>query len=214
MSQFTLGQVFTYSTVVLLLTIPFHAVIMADAESTGVFLDPPSQTVGAVGDHFTVNVSISDVSNLYGYELKIYYNSTLLNGTRVTEGSFLRSGGSTFWDPVNFTDHYNLTEGVLYIADLLTANVPGMSGGGVLATIEFKSIALGSCVLHLEDVKLSDPTPSQISHVDSDGAVTVVPELAPVALFLALIIASLFGILLGRRTVRKPVISAGGRMEA
>lgn len=199
MLQFKLGKVFAYSILILFLAIPFRAAITADAESTRVFLDPDGQTVGAVGDHFIVNVSIGDVSNLYGYELKIYYNSTLMNGTSVTEGSFLKGGGPTFWDPVNFTDHYNSTEGVLYIADLLTTNVSGVSGGGVLATIEFKSVALGDCVLHLEDVKLSDPTSSQISNVNSDGAVTVVPELTSLAVFLTLIIASLFGVLLGKR---------------
>jgi hypothetical protein len=205
-----LPQVFVYSTLLLVLTISFRAAIITDAESTRVFLDPPTQTVGAVGDHFFVNVSISDVSNLYGYELKIYYNSTIMNGTSATEGSFLRGGGPTFWDLANFTDDYNSTEGVLYVADLLTAQVSGVSGGGVLARIEFKSVALGNCVLHLEDVELSDPTSSQISHADSDGAVTVVPELTPTGAFLIVIITSLFGILIGKRAMRKPVISALG----
>jgi len=194
-----LGRVFKYSTLALLWILPFVAVIRGDPASTLVFVDPSSQTVDAVGDSFIVNVSIADVSNLYGYELKLYYNSTLVNGTSVAEGSFLRGDGSTFWNVVNFTDHYNSTEGVLFFFDLLTMNVSGVTGGGVLASITFKSVALGNCLVHLEGVKLSDPDSSEISHTDLDGTFTVIPELTPIALFSVLIIVSLFGILLGKR---------------
>jgi hypothetical protein len=192
-----------YSTLTLLWIMPFVAVIRGDPASTLVFVDPSSQTVDAVGDSFIVNVNIAGVSNLYGYELKLYYNSTVVNGTSVMEGSFLRGGGSTFWNVVNFTDHYNSTEGVLYFFDLLTMNVSGVSGGGVLASVEFKSVALGDCVVHLEGVKLSDPDSSEISHADLDGRVTVVPEFGPMIVFSALIIVSLFGVLVGKRVRTK-----------
>jgi outer membrane protein assembly factor BamB len=142
-----------------------------------VFVDPPIQTVGDIGDSFTVNVSIANVSNLFGWEFKLYYDSTIMNGTQATQGSFLKSGGGqTLFIVVNFTDQYNPTYGVCWISCLLTGqNVPGVNGGGVLATIEFKSLAPADSVpLHLADVKLSDPNGPLPSTFDTtDGAVTV-----------------------------------------
>jgi hypothetical protein len=199
------AKVFMYSALIVLLTMPLGAVIIVNAGSTRVLLDPPSQTVGAIGDSFTANVSIADVFNLYGYEFKLYYNSTIMNGTQVIEGSFLKSGGQTFFWVVSFTDHYNSTHGVVWIDCTLTGHVPSINGSGVLATIKFKSLALGDSVpLHLADVKLSDPSPSPIPHEDSDGIVTVVPEFtSTVAVLTLMTIASLFGILVGKRAMRK-----------
>jgi hypothetical protein len=102
-------KILAWSGLIVLLTMILGAATIAGAESTRVFLDPTSQTVSAVGDSFEVNVSIANVSNLYGYQFKLYYDSTIVNGTRQpTEGSFLKSGGGqTFFDTVSFTDHYN-----------------------------------------------------------------------------------------------------------
>jgi len=189
-----------------LLAMPLGAVIIVEATSTCVFLDPPTQTVGAIGDFFTVNVSIADVFDLYGYGFKLYYNSTVMNGTQVIEGSFLKSGGQTSFWVTSFTDHYNLTHGVVSIVCFLMGNVSGIGGGGVLATIKFKSLAVGDSVpLHLVDVELSDSGFSPIFHEDFDGTVTVIPEFTSMVVFLTLVIASLFGILVGKRARAKDI---------
>jgi hypothetical protein len=210
-----LGEVFMYSALMVFLTLPFGFLATVYAESTRIFLDPASQTVAAVGDIYTVNVSISDVSNLYGYELKLYYNSTLMNGTQAIEGPFLKSGGQTFFYTVNFTDNYNSTHGLLYIVCTLTGNLSGVSGSGVLATVKFEALALGnSSLLHLADVKASDPNSSSISHEDSDGSVTVLPEFTSLFATLTLIIASVFAILLEKRAMHKSETSNRSNVEA
>jgi hypothetical protein len=203
-------KILTWSALIVLLTIPLGAVTKAGAESTRVFLDPTGQTVSAVGDSFAVNVSVAGVSNLYGYQFKLYYDSTILNGTgQPTEGSFLKSGGGqTFFYIASFTDHYNSTYGVVWITGTLTGSVPGVSGGGVLVTIEFKSLTVATLTpLHLEDVVLLDPNVSQISYQDYDGTVTVVPEFTSLFAVLTLILASLFGILVGKQAMHKHGIS-------
>ena len=200
------AKVFKYFALIVLLTMPLGAVIIVEAMSTCVFLDPPTQTVGAIGDFFTVNVSIADVFDLYGYEFKLYYNSTVINGTQVIEGSFLKSGGGTLFRIMNFTDHYNSTHGVLWIVCSLLGNVSGVSGSGVLATIKFKSVSLGDSVpLHLVDVEPFDSSGSPIPHEVLDGTVTVIPEFTSMFVFLTLIIASLFGILVGKRALAKNI---------
>jgi hypothetical protein len=183
---------------------PIDFVITADAGSTRVFINPVSQTINAIGDSFTVNVSVADVTNLYSYEFKLYYNSTVMNGTQVIEGSFLKSGGQTFYYKRNFTDHYDLTHGVVYIVCLLLENVSGVSGSGVLTTIKFKSVSVGDFVpLHLVDVALYDSSGSQIPHEVLGGTATVVPEFTSLFAVLTLIVASLLVVLVWKRAKRK-----------
>jgi hypothetical protein len=178
---------------------------MVDAGSTRVFLDPPTQTVGSIGDSFIANVSVADVFNLYGYEFKLYYNSTVMNGTQVVEGSFLKSQGQTFFSVVNFTDHYDSTHGVVAVACTLLG-MSSVSGSGVLATIKFKSLAVAeSTPLHLADVELGDRNLSPIPHEDVDGTVTVIPEFTSLVAFSTLIIASLFGVLVRKRARAKDI---------
>jgi hypothetical protein len=119
-------KIFAWSALIVLLAMPLGSVTKAGAESTRVFLDPTNQTISAAGDSFAVNVSIADVSNLYGYQFKLYYESAIMNGTgQPTEGSFLSSGGGqTFFDTATFTDHYNSTYGAVWITGTLTGSVP------------------------------------------------------------------------------------------
>jgi len=194
------------SAFLVLLVMPLGVVVIVDAGSTRVFLDPSTQTIGAVGDSFIANVSVADVFNLYGYEFKLYYNSTVMNGTQVIEGSFLKSGGRTFFRIMNFTDHYDSTHGVVWIVCSLLGNVSGISGSGVLATIKFKSVSVGDSVpLHFVDVELFDSSGSPIPHEVLDGTVIVIPEFTSMFVFLTLVIASLFGILVGKRALAKDV---------
>jgi len=200
------AKVFMRLAFLVLLAMPLGAVIIVEAMSTCVFLDPPTQTVGAIGDFFTVNVSIADVFDLYGYGFKLYYNSTVMNGTQVIEGSFLKSGGRTFFRIMNFTDHYDSTHGVVWIVCSLLGNVSGISGNGTLATIKFESVSVGDSVpLDLVDVELFDSGGSPIPHEVLDGTVTVIPEFTSMFVFLALVIASLFVVLVGKRALAKDV---------
>lgn len=195
-----------YSAIVVLLMMFMSTVRSSDAASASLSIEPSSQTVSAIGVTFTVNVSIADVTNLYGYSLKLYYNSTLLNGTQVTEGPFLKSGGQTFFDVENFTDNYNSTDGVVFVVclSLTGINAPGVNGAGVLISVQFKSLTLGNSVpLQLADISLSDPNSKAISYgTPSDGTVTVVPEFTSLVAIVTLIAASLFVILIGKRTTR------------
>ena len=203
--------IFVWSTLMLLLTLPLGVVTKAEAESTRVFLDPSSQTVGATGDVFTVNVSIANVSNLYGYQFKVYYNSTIMNGTaQPIEGPFLKSGGSqTLFFIESFTDSYNSTNGIVWIVNTLSGSSPSVNGDGVLVTLEFTSLAaVTSSSMHLADVVLLDPNVIQISSQSNDGTVTVVPEFMSLVAVLTLSFASSFVVVVRRRGTHKPEVSS------
>ena len=202
MSRFiSIRRIFSCAVLVAIFVTSLCVVARANAASAVVFIDPPSQEVAAVGDSFSVNVSISGVSNLYGYDIKLYYNSTFLNGTQFAIGPFLNESGSfkpIFFD--TFTDNYNSTEGVVWVSFTLTGPVQGVNGGGVLFTVKFKSLALSTSIpLSLGDVSLVDSNVSPIPYSLSDGTVTVVPEFTSLVLLMTLLAASIFAILTRKR---------------
>jgi hypothetical protein len=192
-----LVKVFKYSILIIFLTMPLNAVTTVNAELTRVFVDPSSQTVNNVGDTFTVNISITNVFNLYAYQFKLYYNSTVMNGTQVEEGSFLKNSGQTFFLINNFTDQYDSGRGIVYVTCTLTGPLQGANGNGVLATITFKSLTTAnSNPLHLAEVLLYDSNVSPIPYEVVDGTVTIIPEFTSLIGLLTLIIASLLSALI------------------
>jgi len=135
----------------------------------------PSTTLTSVGDIVSVNITISDVSDLAGWEFKLYYLSSELNGTSIVEGPFLKQGGSTYFDIINFTDNYNSTHGLAWATCVLLGEYPGVTGSGVLAAISFKAKQSGTSPLHLVDTLLVDsqPEPQPIPHTVLNGIVFI-----------------------------------------
>jgi len=120
----------------------------------------PSSTTIPANQNFTIGVNVSGVSDLYGWEFQLGWNSTLLDAANVSEGPFLKAGGSTF-----FSYSLNATAGNMLVDCTLMGNIPGTSGDGTLATITFYAKSVGECPLDLHDVILlnsaEQPIPSQ-----------------------------------------------------
>lgn len=146
------------------------------AQTTVMAVDPATYVV-SLNQTFQVNITITDVANCTGWEFWLYYRNAVLNCTGVTEGSFLSSGGPTFfYAPVNNT--YNSTAGYVHAVCRLVIGGGGVpvDGSGLLAQVSFVAIGASSTTLHLAQTKLSDnvpPTGNPIPHVDSDGSVQV-----------------------------------------
>jgi hypothetical protein len=201
-----LGRVSAYSALIALLIMSMGTIGRGEATSASLFLEPSSQTVSAIGALFTVNVSIIDVTNLYGYQLEVFYNSTLMNGTQVTQGTFLNESGGNqpFFAVESFTDDYNSTYGIVFVACTLTGSVSGVNGGGVLITVQFKSLSQGNSVpMYLADIELSDSNHSPIPYeILSGGTVTIIPEFTLLTAVLTFVTASIFVILVEKRAMR------------
>lgn len=129
-----------------------------------IYVDPPI-SAEAVGQNFMININISDVVDLYGWEFKLGWNSTILDAVDVTEGSFLKEGGETYFPPPEI----NNTAGYILAYCTLQGDVPGVSGNGTLAMVEFYVEAQGECLLDLYDTKLVDSFELQIDHTAIDG---------------------------------------------
>lgn len=92
-----------YMTILTLLLIP---ALQTSTKAMATLYVDPLTTVTSIGDTFSVNITISDVIDLAGWEFKLYYLPSNLNGTNLEEGPLLKEGGSTFFAVINFTDNY------------------------------------------------------------------------------------------------------------
>ncbi len=144
---------------------------------------PPTTTV-LLGAPFTLDVNVTDVVDLYAYQFDVGFSPDLLSATRVTSGSFINV---SFFP--GFID--NSAGTVTFVADSLTGPVPGVSGSGTLASIQFLAIGLGTSPITLSNVILLDSRLEDISAAVGDGSVTVaaVPEPVPALLALSGFIA-------------------------
>jgi hypothetical protein len=163
---------------VLFLTV-FSAIFSPEtlAGTTILYIDPPQIAGLTVGDTFQINVTISDVIDLYGWQFSLYYRGDILNATDVTDGPFLKNHPDTddtvLLTPI-FTDSYNATHGLIIASSTLVEVEGGVSGSGALATVTFKIKETGSSILHLTGTKLVDsatPFGNLIPHTTEDGEV-------------------------------------------
>lgn len=128
-----------------------------------IYLDPQT-SFGEIDQNFTIKINISDVVDLYGWEIRLKWNSTILDALAVTEGPFLKSGDNTF-----FTYKVNNTLGNVIVDCTLLGNVPGVSGSGTLATLQFYVETVGECPLDLYDTILVNSAEQPIEHIAVDG---------------------------------------------
>jgi len=112
------------------------------------------------GQKFSVNITVANVSNLRGYDIKLGYDTTILNGLGVEVSPF-ENLPSAQWQ-INDAGGY-VWINVTYEQLLSTV------GFVTVATIKFQVQGFGESVLHLYDTKLVDETGGLVSHLTSDG---------------------------------------------
>ena len=95
-----------------------------------------------VGDVFTIPVSITDAVNLMSWQFDLSFNHSIVQANSITEGPFLSSSGTkmTLFGSGVIDNGTGL---ISLVTDSYVDLVPGPSGAGVLANIEFKALALG-----------------------------------------------------------------------
>jgi hypothetical protein len=199
---------------VISLTMPVYA------QTTTVAILPSSVTISAPGETVTVDLNITDVTNLYGYEIKIWYLNSIVNATAVTRpsGHFLEPtiDPNNFYSPKwEIKNDYNTTHGRIWIAYTLLAPESARSGSGILAKITFKGLSEGSTPVILNNypgaqgpVKLSDNQAQPIPHVAQDGSVTVIPEFSTIAITMFLLSSLTVAVAIKLFRFRKPKMPA------
>ena len=142
------------------------------ASAATILIEPPSSTT-PVGGAISVAVRVTGVADLYAYQFDLSFDLAVLSTMGVSEGAFLPGGGTTFFFP-GTTD--NVSGTVTLTAGSLESPVPGVSGSGSLATVQFTGVGLGASPVTLSNVVLLDSMGRDIATTIQNGSVTVVPE--------------------------------------
>ena len=135
----------------------------------------PQITVGPpprIGESFTVNMTITDVIDLYTWQAGMTFNPSVLECLSIAEGEFLkRAGVLTLWAPGTIN---NAIGEIGYSAGSLTGATLGVNGTGQLMSITFGVKGSGISTLHPTDVLLLDSNLVSITPVNIvDGHVEI-----------------------------------------
>jgi len=131
----------------------------------------PPETMVTNGMSFILNVDVENVTDLYAFDARLYFNTTLLQAVQLDEGSFLRSGGDTFV----VKNVINVTEGYVRFASTLLSAEYGVNGTGTLFSVAFATTVgvIGNCSVTFGNTVLSDSQAYPIDHAKQGGIVVV-----------------------------------------
>jgi len=188
------------------------------AHNTSANVLPATVEIPTVGDTVTVNVYVNETEFLFAYEIKVWFLNSILdigNASSVVRpaGHFLEP----IVDPANqfvpkwiANQTFNATHGLVWASYTLLAPEVGRNGTGILFSMTFTGIALGTSPIILNNepgtngpVKFADSlTGSAMLHTATDGSITVIPEF-PIALLLPILAISTFAAASFARLYRK-----------
>lgn len=127
--------------------------------SADVITSPPSINVSA-GQTISVNASVSNISDLYAFQLDWIFDPAILTVVSQAEGAFLPLGGTTSFIAGTVNNVVGIIGGM---GDLLLGPVPGVSGSGNLAQTTFVARANGTTTVSFQNVVLLDSSLNLIS---------------------------------------------------
>ena len=150
-------------------------------------LAPSAGPVG-IGDELTVRVAVTDVVDLYAYQIDFGFDPTVLRFLGVSEGNFLSDLG-----PTNFMDGMvdNTAGSVSYVANSMTGAVFGRSGSGVLLDFRLLATGGGLTTLRLPNVLFLNSSFEELALVSSPLDILIGPAAVPLPGTLLLLTAGL-----------------------
>ena len=125
-----------------------------------------------------LDIRITGATDLYAYQFSLLFDPAILQANSVTEGPFLATGGSTFFDGGTID---NTLGSISFLFDTLLGDVPGVTGDGILAHIDFAAIHGGTSNLSFSDLLFLDSNFNDAG-AQGIGRTLAVPEPATLAL--------------------------------
>ena len=163
--------------------VTFYSAVLMVAVSSCLWADAvptlgiqPASTTVEPGDAVTLDIDISNVTDLYAFQFNLGFDPSVLTATAITEGAFLPGGGPTLFIP-GAVD--NVAGTIAFTADTLVSLVPGLTGSGTLATVQFNALALGTSAITLSNIFLLDSSLNLIDSSLSSGTVTAKAAAVP-----------------------------------
>jgi hypothetical protein len=132
------------------------------SEGTHIIFEPPLIELSSTP--VTVNVKIEDVQDLYGLQLDLYFDPTIVTVESIAPGDFLDAG--FVLDP-----KIDVAAGKAFLAYTQLAPQPARSGSGTIAVLTLRQTSCaGLSPLKLANVILSDRDGQAIPHTLNIGA--------------------------------------------
>lgn len=136
--------------------------------TTVVLLNTPMTPLRVGGGPYNVPVSITNVSRLSTVTLTVTFDPALLRPRAVTEGGFMRSGGS------NATFTNQVGQGRIDVTIVRSTDSTGATGTGLLFSVLFDAIAPGTAGLGISGAA-TGPGGTPMGLQFRSAAVTVQP---------------------------------------
>ena len=135
---------------------------------TVVSYNPPVMESPDIAQQFTVDIDITNATEVFGYQIVITFDSTAIAYVSVQNGDFLaESIGPPTLPP-------RVEEGQISFGATLLGTVPGVNGDGTLATVTFEVLAVKTSTLGLE-VTLLDPDAQPLDLATEAGTINGAP---------------------------------------
>jgi hypothetical protein len=138
---------------------------------TVVSIEPAFSTADP-GNIFALDITITSITDLVAFQFDVAYTAAALSALTIEEGSFLAGGGEIFFIPGTIDNTLGL---ISASAAALIGPVPGVSGTGTLARVQFKSMAKDAAVVDIPNVLLLDSAGTSIDAI-TRGARVNIPE--------------------------------------
>jgi len=174
------------------------------AAETNVAPDPLSIQIDQIGENATVTVKVTNVTDLYTWQFRVYFNSTILNCT--SESAWLPTGhvfdGKAFMPVAAAVDSDENGTYIDYGCTLVGA-AEAFTGNGTLCQINFTGTAEGSSALSFGPwpgtIFLLDTNLEDITFGVTAGEIIVIPEFPTLALLSLLMILTLVATIAAER---------------
>ena len=106
------------------------------------------------GDTFTLDIRAEDVFDMAGWQFDITFDPTALEAISVSEGNFLKTGGTTLFQGGTIDNAAGKIEGI----SAIRLSTRGISGTGTLLQVTFKAKSAGETELTLQNFQLGNIT--------------------------------------------------------
>lgn len=180
------------------------------APETIVKVEPESISVN-VGEQIIVNITVIDVQNLYGVEVVLYWNSSMLLCVHADVRLGEPDGVLHTPPPIFIAENNTIqNEGKYVLSATAVSPAPPFNGSSTIVRITFNISSPGNSKLDLQSELYDFPPPDRwppisypIEHTTIDGSVTVIPEFLQIAILPLLIVVTVFALVLSRKAHRR-----------
>jgi len=198
--------------VLIALLLTYHLILTSKAQNLGqtiVKVEPSTISVDK-SEECTVNITVIDVQNLYGVEVVVRWNASLLRLISVD----IRVGVESHPDGILYKPFINGTqENIGEYLIWATSYNPALpfNGSGNIIRMTFQAIDNGESIIDLETKLYDYPPPDRvpreslpIPHTTLDGTITIIPEFSNMIILVTFLVLVTVMLTLMIRNKKRP----------